>query len=239
MAEDLSPSDIRARKFTTVRRGFDRAEVADFLTRVSDRVSQLERELGSVTSRLDQLGITDLVDLKEEIEDVGLEIQAILDAAMAAAEGLRARAADAAEDKLAEADRAAYALREDAWNSGTELLEDAQTRADRLLAEAREDALFIRAQAEQDAKRLVTQARREADDLLRSSREEGERIVVMAKAESDSILDEANRAGPPRGAVQNETATHAARVPSDNQTCRRNPLRHRVQRHVSDRLKGT
>ena len=194
MAENLSPSDIRARRFTTVRRGFDRTEVADFQSLVGDRVETLERELAVFSTRLNQLGITDLVDLKEEIEDVGLEIQTILDAAMAAAEGLRARAAAAAEGRLAEADRAAFSLREDAWVAGTAALEDAAAQASRTLAEAREDSLFIRAQAEQDAKQLVTQARRDADDMLRSSREEGERIVVTARAESESILEEATRA---------------------------------------------
>ncbi len=194
MAEDLSPSDIRTRKFTTVRRGFDRGEVGDFLTRVGGQVETLQDELSAISTRLNQLGITDLVDLKEEIEDVGLEIQNILDAAMAAAEGLRARAASAADDTLIEADKTAFSLRGDAWASGSAALEDATSQAQRTVAEAREDALFIRAQAEQDAKRLVTQARREADDLVRSSREEGERIVVVARAESESILEETSRA---------------------------------------------
>lgn len=194
MAEDLSPSDIRARKFSVVRRGLDRGEVAGFLDRVADRVKSLEGELSSITGRLNQLGITDLVDLKEEVEDVGLEIQSILDAAMEAAEGLRARAAADAEEQGAEADGSAFSVREGAWIAGTHILEDASSQAGRMVAEAREDALFIRAQAEQDAKGLVSQARREADDMLRSSREEGERIVVVARAESDSILAEANRA---------------------------------------------
>ena len=86
MAEDLSPTDIRARKFRASRRGYDRAEVGEYLERVAGRVHDLEGELAAINTRLSQLGIAELPDLKEELEDVGVEIQAVLDAAMTAAD---------------------------------------------------------------------------------------------------------------------------------------------------------
>jgi DivIVA domain-containing protein len=193
MAEELTPADIRARKFGATRRGFDRSEVTAFLERVAGRVGTLEAELADIRSRLHQLGITDLPNLKEELDDIGVEIQAVLDAAMEAAEGLRARAATDAADSLAAADLASKEMRGDAWNVGTQLLQQADAEADHLVAEAREDALFIRAEAEQEAKRLATDARRQADEMVRSSREEGERIVVIAKAESEAILEGARQ----------------------------------------------
>ncbi len=194
MAEDLSSSDIRARKFRISRRGYDRAEVAEFLGQVADQIGGLTGELSSITSRLNQLGITDLPDLKAEIEDVGVEIQTLLDSAMSAAEGVRLRASQDAVDATADADRASRALRGDAWAAGTELLDHADSMSDRMIGEAGEDALFIRAEAEQEAKRLVSDSRRQAEEMLRSSREDGERSVVIAKAESDALLDEARRA---------------------------------------------
>ena len=92
MADDLRPSDIRARKFGVSRRGYDRAEVGSFLSRLADRIDTLEGELGGITSRLDQLGITELPDFKTEIDELGAEIHDVLSAAMAAAEGMRRRA---------------------------------------------------------------------------------------------------------------------------------------------------
>jgi DivIVA domain-containing protein len=193
MADDLTPGDIRARKFAASRRGFDRSEVTEFLSRVADRVGSLEDELGSIAQRLDQLGITELPDLKREMDDLGSEIQNVLDAAMNAAEGLRSRAHLDAKTRLDEATEVSQSTRGDAWETGTELLLEADAAAGRMLAEASEDALFIRAEAEQDAKRLISVARRQADEMLRSSRDDGERIVVIAKAESEAILEGARQ----------------------------------------------
>jgi DivIVA domain-containing protein len=193
MADDLTPGDIRERKFAASRRGFDRSEVTEFLSRVADRVGSLEDELGSISQRLDQLGITELPDLKREMDDLGSEIQNVLDAAVNAAEGLRSRAHLDAKLRLDEATEVSQSTRGDAWETGTELLLEADAAAGRMLAEASEDALFIRAEAEQDAKRLISDARRQADEMLRSSRDDGERIVVIAKAESEAILEGARQ----------------------------------------------
>lgn len=194
MTDDLSPGDIRARKFSSSRRGYNRSEVSEFLDRVASRTNRLEAELSVVEERLNQLGITNLPDLKAEIEDVGIEIQTVIDASMAAAEGFRTRASADADELMVEADRASRALRGDAWEAGSDLLEQADAYTRQAIAEAREASLFIRAEAEQDAKRLVSDARREADEMIRSSREEGERIVVIAKAESESVLEGARQA---------------------------------------------
>lgn len=193
MADDLTPSDIRARKFSASRRGYDRSEVADFLGGVADRVASLEAEMSLLTQRLGQLGITNLPDLKREVDDLGAEIQAVLSAAMTAAEGLRTRAQADASELVSAADEVSQTTRGDAWATGTDLLQQADGFAERMIAEAREDALFIRAEAEQDAKRLISDARRQADEMLRSSRDDGERIVVVAKAESEAILEGARQ----------------------------------------------
>ena len=171
----------------------DRAEVGEYLDRVAGRLSSLEGEVAGIHDRLGQLGITDLRDFKAEVDDLSAEIQAILNAALAAAEGARTRARSDAEAVLTQAQEASASARGDAWDAGSQLLEQADRTAAEMLAEAREDALFIRAEAEQDAKRLVTDARRQADEMVRSSREEGEKIVVIAKAESEAILEGARQ----------------------------------------------
>ncbi len=193
MADDLHPSDIRTRKFRVTRRGYDRAEVGDYLDRVAGRLSSLEDEVTGIHDRLGQLGIAELQDFKTEVNDLSAEIQNVLNAALAAAEGARTRARSDAETMVARAEEASTSARGDAWISGSQLLDQADRTAAEILAEAREDALFVRAEAEQDAKRLVTDARRQADEMVRSSREEGEKIVVIAKAESEAILEGARQ----------------------------------------------
>lgn len=193
MADELTPGDIRARKFAVSRRGYDRSEVTEFLAMVADRVGVLEGDMGAFSERLGQLGITELPDLKREMDDLGSEIQSVLDAAMTAAEGLRSRAHDDATHLTEEATEVSRAARGDAWDTGTDLLHQADAVAEAMITEAREDALFIRAEAEQDAKRLISDSRRQADEMLRSSRDDGERIVVIAKAESEAILEGARQ----------------------------------------------
>ena len=193
MADDLRPQEIRARRFSVRRRGYDRSEVGEFLGRVAGRMDQLDSELSDIAERLGQLGIVELPDFKTEIEALSTEIQEVLSAALAAAEGLRTRAQADAAALVGEAEATSSAARGDAWTTGTELLDQAEQAANATLAQAREDALFIRAEAEQDAKRLTTEARRQADEMIRSSREEGEKIVVVAKAESEAILEGARQ----------------------------------------------
>lgn len=193
MGDELTPGDIRARRFGLSRRGYDRSEVSHFLERVADRIEDLEAELAVIDERLDQFGIGDIPHFKNEIDELSVEIKAVLMAALTAAEGMRTRARTEADELLEDAEEASIAARGDAWESGSELLRQAQQTADELVDQARDDALFIRAEAEQDAKRLVTDARRQADDMVRSSREQRERIVVQAKVESEGILENARR----------------------------------------------
>lgn len=194
MAVELTPSDIRARKFRNSRRGYDRAEVTEFLGAVADRLGHLEAEMATSRQRLTQLGITKLPDLKAEMDDLGAEVQTVLDAAMSAAEGLRGRAHSDAAELMSEAQDVSTAARSDAWDAGTELLMQADATAEQMITEAKEDALFIRAEAEREAKRLVADAKRQADESARSARDDGERIIVLAKAESEAILEDARQA---------------------------------------------
>ena len=61
----MDPAEIRAHKFSTARRGYERSEVDDFLTSVSDHVQELEDRLSGLEATMSQLGLTDPVDLLE------------------------------------------------------------------------------------------------------------------------------------------------------------------------------
>ncbi len=71
MADLVSPDQIRSRSFRTTFRGFDQAEVAEFLDRVSRTVEHLDRERARVGSEADEQ--TD-GDLQTEFQRVSAEI---------------------------------------------------------------------------------------------------------------------------------------------------------------------
>jgi DivIVA domain-containing protein len=197
--DDLSVEDIRNREFSPARRGYDRTEVDEFRDVVADRVASLSAELDGLRSRLEQVGLTDPQDLKQEFDAIGADIQEVLQAARRTAEEMRSRAGDDAarwrseadrdsRDLRAEADAAAIALRTAAWETGTELLEQAQESASHIIATAEQDALFIRAEAEREALRMTAEARRLGEEERRSARGEAERLLMGARDESESVL---------------------------------------------------
>ena len=64
MADDVTPNRIRGRRFDVTRRGYDRAEVEQYLGQIADEVDRLTRELQAdeaagldVLSLLDKLGL--------------------------------------------------------------------------------------------------------------------------------------------------------------------------------------
>ena len=149
--------------------------------------------------RLEQLGIADPGELKNELETVADEVGKIIAAAREAAGGLRSRAAEDAARWRAEADREARELRSraqrdaesargSAWETASALLDETKAAAESALHGADQDALFIRAQAEREALRLTGDARRDAEEELRAARTEAERLLIDARAESEATL---------------------------------------------------
>jgi DivIVA domain-containing protein len=204
MTDELQPSTIRSRGFSTVRRGYDRDEVDGFKASVADRVAELEAQLASMEGRLEQLGIADPGELRTELETVADEVGKIIAAAREAAGGLRSRAAEDAARWRAEADREARELRSraqrdaegargSAWEAASALLDETKAAAESMLHGADQDALFIRAQAEREALRLTGDARRDAEEELRAARTEAERLLIDARAESEATLTAARQ----------------------------------------------
>ncbi len=201
MADLVSPDQIRSRTFRTTFRGFDQAEVAEFLEKVSDTIEFLDRERARVgTSAGQQVD----GDLQTEFQRVSAEIGELLEAARVAAEGMRDRAAaesaewrrSAEEDasKLrAEAQSDAEHLRGDAWVTAKTMLEQSQEEARRIAAAAERDALAVVGHAERESHRTQASARRAADDLVRTAKMESDRLLVDARAQHDEIIDTARK----------------------------------------------
>src|SRR5210317_507162 len=90
MADLVSPDQVRSRSFRTTFRGFDQAEVAEFLDRIARTIESLDAERERL---LVQSGEPDDGDLRSEFQRVAAEVGEVLEAARIAAEGMRERAA--------------------------------------------------------------------------------------------------------------------------------------------------
>ncbi|HEX6302433.1 MAG TPA: DivIVA domain-containing protein [Acidimicrobiia bacterium] len=201
MARDLTADDIRNIEFNTTFRGLDRSEVEATLDVVARRVEELDDETRKLKAELAE---TPRKDMESELENVGREVSAILQAAREAAESMRERASlDAARwrsESMEEAETArkeaaadAEALRHDAWVTGTDLLEQSTANAEAMRAAAERDVLTVMGEAEREAHRLTSGSRREAEDLIRNANMEAEKLISDATKRRDEIIDRANR----------------------------------------------
>ncbi len=204
MADDLTPDQVRARRFDAARKGYDRAQVDAFLADVVDEMERLAAAVASSRRVSLDLGIDDQEALALELDRIGGEVHAILEAARSAAEGMRTRASSDADAwtgearetssrMLAEAVADSEAMRASAWDEGTSLLASATSQAKAIVAEARDDALFVRAEAEREALRLTGDARRDKEEIVRSARAEAEQMVESARIESEGVLAAAHQ----------------------------------------------
>ncbi|GMQ94253.1 MAG: hypothetical protein BMS9Abin12_1739 [Acidimicrobiia bacterium] len=221
MADDVSPSKIRARGFEVVRRGYDRAAIDTYLSSLADEIERLSGKLEDRTAKELKVGLDDPGALALELGAIGGEVASILEAARAAADGMRSRAAadvdqwrSSTESEtqriLTDTTEQSQSMRAAAWNEGSSMLSSALAQAKSLVDAAREDALFIRAEAEREAIRLTGDAKRDREESIRTARMEAEQLLNVARNESDGILAAANR--------QAEQAQERARVLEDRRT---------------------
>lgn len=221
MADELTPGQVRTRRFDVVRKGYERGQVEQFLTELGSQIELLQDDLAVSTQAGVAIGIDEQEALARELHTIGGEVADILEAARAAAEGIRSRAtkdADAwrtaAETEssglVVEATEQTQSLRASAWNEGSSLLSSASAEAQSIVAAAKEEALFVRAEAEREAIRLTGDAKRDRDEMLRSARSEAEQIVDAARSESDGVLAAAGQ--------QAELAQERARALEDRRS---------------------
>ena len=221
MVDDVTPDQIRSRRFDMVRRGYDRADVDAFLEGVASQLEDLSARVVEAKASALAIGIDDPEALANELKNVGGEVGAVLEAARSAAEGLRTRAAKDADAwridaervssaALADATEQSQSMRAAAWNEGTSMLTSADAESHSVLESAQEESLFMRAEAERDALRLTSDARRDKEELLRVATIEADSIIEEARAESDGVLAAADK--------QAEAAQERARALEDRRS---------------------
>ncbi|MEN8041394.1 MAG: DivIVA domain-containing protein, partial [Actinomycetota bacterium] len=199
MADDVTPPDIRARRFDVARRGYDREQVDSYLAHLADEIDHLSGKLQDRKTNELKVGLDDPEALALELAAIGGEVSMVLEAARAAAEGMRGRATSDVEEwrtttqeqtqvAMADATEQSQSMRASAWNEGSSMLASSLAEAKALVDSAREDALFIRAEAEREAIRLTGDAKRDREESLRSARMESDQMLEAARNESEGIL---------------------------------------------------
>ncbi len=202
METDLVPEEIRHAQFRTVLRGFDAAEVTQYLEKLAGDIEVLVGQRDRLASRLGEYADR---DLKSEFDDVGREVASVLQSAREAAESMRERASlDAArwraesigeaETLLSEARNDSEALRGDAWATGTELINQTHAEIRQMRQDAERDLLTVMGEAEREAHRLTSAARREAEEILRAAAMDAEKTGAQASKRHDEMIEQAHRA---------------------------------------------
>jgi len=204
MADDVTPSDVKARRFEMARRGYDRSQVDAYLLSLAEDIEQLNARLERRKTNELKVGLDDPEALALELGAIGTEVASILETARAAADGMRRRATEDVtawrttterETKALSADalEQSQSMRAAAWNEGSSMLSSSLAEAKSLVEVAKEDALFIRAEAEREAIRLTGDAKRDREELIRGARLESEEMIESARGESNGMLAAASQ----------------------------------------------
>jgi DivIVA domain-containing protein len=152
---------IRAASFSTVRRGFDRGQVRDFLERVAREVETLHNRILQLEAEAATSPSTQVADLMRRFGEEAADLRR---QAEAEAEAARMSAQAEADEIL----RDARIRREEAAADAAATVVGAQVDADRILREARSTAEGFRRGIESARRGVVGDLSRMHDVLLKT-----------------------------------------------------------------------
>ncbi|MGA1332673.1 MAG: DivIVA domain-containing protein [Ilumatobacteraceae bacterium] len=173
-----SPAAVASAQFTVTRRGYREEEVRDFLRQVSVELARLlerERFLQNELQALQSRGAIDVATVDEATitELLGAEAARVLSAAREAAQAMRDRAAESAEQIVREASREATRLLEESKIEASRRRSDVSSEAEQELElakqQGREMVAEVRAYRERvlaDLAKRTEEARRELERLV-------------------------------------------------------------------------
>src|SRR5512134_3280918 len=155
-----APAWDRLPAFTTVRRGYDPAQVLTFVKQARERIEALETRIG---------------DLEEERDRIAKD----RDLALESWDSTKKEPYDEMAGRLADLMRS--------FDSEVEKLRaDAQAESERTLSEARAEAERIL----EHSQGADAEAREQAEGIVRQAREEAEGIRAKARTEADEVESE-------------------------------------------------
>ena len=173
-----SPAAVASAQFTVTRRGYREEEVRDFLRQVSVEMARLlerERFLQNELQALQSRGTIDVTTVDEATitELLGAEAARVLSAAREAAQAMRDRAAESAEQIVKEASREATRMLEESKIESSRRRSDVSSEAEQELElakqQGREMVAEVRAYRERvlaDLAKRTDEARRELERLV-------------------------------------------------------------------------
>jgi DivIVA domain-containing protein len=211
----LDATGIARRQFSTVRKGYDAAEVRAFLHELSDMVGRLQRGEAHERERAERAEsraeLAERLDQHRLVELLGEETARVLDAAREAGSDIRTKAEESASRLIREAqvearslaDRAeqeAGSRRREILIEADELRREAEVEVERRRGEGRVVVEAMRREAEEECERMLADADRTrrdaesaAEQIRASAREQGRRLVGEAQAVRERILSDLAR----------------------------------------------
>ena len=186
---ELDSTDVEAKKFDVVRKGYDQTQVREFLQKVSDEMSRTDERRKIAEVRAEQL----------ERESHGAQARA--DASIQETVAARVRLFDTNAVAAPAPMPSSTAVVNQAKIEAQQILEQANVRASGLQAEA--EAII------QGALATSSKINHERDDLLGSTEAERTGLIAAAAAEASAITGEAMLAGEQ---VKAAAAIHAAEI---------------------------
>jgi len=192
-----SPAAVASAQFTVTRRGYREEEVRDFLRQVSVEMARLlerERFLESELKALQARGPIDVTAIDEATitELLGAEAARVLSAAREAAQAMRDRAAESAEQVLKDASREAARMLEEstleASRRRTDVSSEAEQEIELAKQQGREMVAEVRAYRERvlaDVAKRTEEARRELERLVH----ERERLLTAFERARHAATD--------------------------------------------------
>lgn len=173
-----SPAAVAAAQFTLSRRGYREEEVRDFLRQVSVEMARLlerERFLESELKAMQARGPIDVgaIDEAAVTELLGAEAARVLSVAREAAQAMRTRAAESAEQVVRDATREAARLLEESNVEASRRRSDVSGEAEQELEVAKQQGREMIAEVRAYRERVLTDLAKRTED----ARRELERLV--------------------------------------------------------------
>jgi len=192
----LIPDDVARHTFASARRGFDPAEVRDYLESLAAGLqaqAQRERELIDALADAEERAANPVIDDAMLTNAVGRETARVLQSAHEASAEMVANVEAETTRKLADAQTESERLLAEA----TRVNAQAQARADELLAERTSEAeavaLSLQERTEQQVAAALDKVRADAEELTERARAEGRVMVEEAQQLRARVLADLSR----------------------------------------------
>ncbi len=192
--------------FDTVMRGYNRAQVDDFVARTRAELGDLEQRL-AVARRETERVRKDLAATQRELEVQRSDAKPAHAAVSERLSQILRLAAEEADQERTAAEAAIADMRAEAATSVQRLREDAAAESERTIAAAREQSNRDLKAAQDEAQSLVATSRDEAERSVATAQERAHRLVSAAERRAVAVNDIANR----RLAMMDERHTETVR----------------------------